>query len=47
MLNREELRQKGHDGGRKNDVPQEERKYHFQKGRGKIFFSDRNIEPWD
>ncbi len=29
MQNREELRQKGHDGSRKNNVSQEGEKYHF------------------
>jgi hypothetical protein len=32
MQNREELRQKGHNGSKKNDVSQEGKIYHFPKG---------------
>ncbi len=34
MQNREELREKGHDGSRKNDMSREGEKYNFQKGGG-------------
>jgi hypothetical protein len=34
MQNREELRQKGHDGSRKTKCRERGKKYHFQKGGG-------------
>jgi hypothetical protein len=34
MQNREELRQKGHDGSRKMTSRERGKKYHFQKGGG-------------
>jgi hypothetical protein len=34
MQNREELRQKGHDGSRKNDESREGKKINFQKEEG-------------
>ncbi len=34
MQNREELRQKGHDGSRKTTCRERGEKYHFQKGGG-------------
>jgi hypothetical protein len=34
MQNREELRQKGHDGSRKTTCRERGEKYHFQKGVG-------------
>jgi hypothetical protein len=34
MQNREELRQKGHDGSRKTTCREKGKKYHFQKGGG-------------
>jgi hypothetical protein len=36
MQNREELRQKGHDGSRKTKCRERGKKYHFQKGGGGI-----------
>jgi hypothetical protein len=38
MQNREELRQKSHNGSQKNDVSREGKKYHFQKGGINIVF---------
>ncbi len=46
MQNREDLRQKGHDGSRKTTCRERGKKYHFQKGGGNKSFSDRNIDPW-
>jgi hypothetical protein len=34
MQNREELRQKGHDGSQKTTCPERGKKYNFQKGGG-------------
>jgi hypothetical protein len=47
MQNREELRQKGHDGSLKTMCRERGKKYHLQKGggEGEISFSDRNIDP--
>jgi hypothetical protein len=46
MQNREELRQKGHDGSHViNDVLLEGEKISFSEGEGGDIVSDRNIDP--
>jgi hypothetical protein len=46
MQNREELRQKGHNGSKKNSMSREGEKYHFQKGGGiNVFFGPKYKPP--